>query len=722
MAETVKIDIFADSSSIKELKQQLLEARNQLSGLESGSEDFIKVAQRAGQLKDQMVDINEQVAIFAGGSKFEQAGTALGQIKDNLMNLDFQGASEKAKGLTTIIQGISFKEATSGLKQLGTTFINLGKALLTNPLFLLATIIIGIVLAIKELMDAIGVTQAIMNAFGKVMKIVGDILNTFILEPLKAISDWLGITSNAADEAADKEVEAAERKKAAYQDAHNSTINNLENEIKVRKAAGEDTSKLEVKLLNEKRAAVKDEIEQDRKRLEAKQSKLKNSKQLTEEEVAELKKETKELQDKIKADKLSYKNATGDIKAFYAGKKKERDDDKEEAKEKAADDAKQAAEDAKAAAKAARDAAKERKAIALEVNRQIIDIELSLMGEGKAKEEAILQESYRRQLEDTKNNASLNAEQKLALTSALEEKQRVELQILNNKWNKIFEDREKETLDRVENYRKSVYDKDKKDRLDDIKNTEELLKTQSDDKIKRLQFESNADKDNLDKKITLLEAQKQAELDNTMATGIDRLLIEQKYTDEINALRDSDAEKEKARARALVDAKLQIATDGFNLVSNLTELFNNGSEESAKKAFNVNKAVGIAQATIQTYQAAQAAYLSQMSVPSPDAPVRATIAAGIAVAAGIANIAKIAKTQYGGSTPSGGNNFSNTGSVTTPAQPSFQLFGTGGNQNVIDKEKQAINNNIQVNSVVSVSEITDTQKKLVKISETNTIR
>jgi hypothetical protein len=51
--------------------------------------------------------------------------------------------------------------------------------------------------------------------------------------------------------------------------------------------------------------------------------------------------------------------------------------------------------------------------------------------------------------------------------------------------------------------------------------------------------------------------------------------------------------------------------------------------------------LAIASTTISTYLAAQEAYRSQMTLPTPDAPVRAAIAAGVAVASGLVRVKAI---------------------------------------------------------------------------------
>jgi hypothetical protein len=136
-----------------------------------------------------------------------------------------------------------------------------------------------------------------------------------------------------------------------------------------------------------------------------------------------------------------------------------------------------------------------------------------------------------------------------------------------------------------------------------------------------------------------------------------------------------------------------LVQSGLSSIENITELFAGKSKASQKRAFNINKAASIAQATITTYQAAQSAYASQMTIPSPDAPIRAAIAAGIAVVSGLANVAKIAKTKFeGGATPSagdtGGGNIGGGGGE--PQAPQFNVVGNNGMNQLAQLQQQPI--------------------------------
>ena len=137
---------FIDPAKIKELEDSFEGARD-------------KVA----RLKDDIADTNEQIKVLTAGSPFEKMANGLGDVGSKLMSLDFEGAKESAGKLITLSKGLTFGDAIKGVKDLGSTFIQLGRALLANPLFLLAAVIIGLVIVIVKIMDKIGLLKVITN-------------------------------------------------------------------------------------------------------------------------------------------------------------------------------------------------------------------------------------------------------------------------------------------------------------------------------------------------------------------------------------------------------------------------------------------------------------------------------------------------------------------------------------------------------------------------------
>jgi hypothetical protein len=138
---------------------------------------------------------------------------------------------------------------------------------------------------------------------------------------------------------------------------------------------------------------------------------------------------------------------------------------------------------------------------------------------------------------------------------------------------------------------------------------------------------------------------------------------------------NSDARKKIAKdeAQAKVD-QLNFYAGALNSIAGLLG-----------QSTDAGKAAAIASTTISTYLAAQGAYASQMAIPTPDAPFRAALAAGLAVTSGLMNVQKIIDTP----TPNGGGGGS-APAPTTPQAPSFNVIGTSpANANQIAKTTQS---------------------------------
>lgn len=115
---------------------------------------------------------------------------------------------------------------------------------------------------------------------------------------------------------------------------------------------------------------------------------------------------------------------------------------------------------------------------------------------------------------------------------------------------------------------------------------------------------------------------------------LDANLISQQEYNTLSEAETEKSEKNKANInKAATDAKLNLANQTFG---NLAAIM--GKESAA------GKAMAVAQATIDTYKSATAAYSAMSGIPIVG-PALGAVAAGAAVAAGIANVKKIASTK-----------------------------------------------------------------------------
>jgi hypothetical protein len=128
-----------------------------------------------------------------------------------------------------------------------------------------------------------------------------------------------------------------------------------------------------------------------------------------------------------------------------------------------------------------------------------------------------------------------------------------------------------------------------------------------------------------------------------------------------------DVKDNAAAEKAIEDAKAEARRQQFGSYAQLLGQSANLLGEST----DAGKAAAIASTTISTYLAAQGAYASQMAIPTPDAPFRAVLAAGLAIASGLKNVQSIIDVQ----TPNGGGGGS-APAAETPRAPTFNVVGT----------------------------------------------
>lgn len=294
-------------NAMKGLKLELKAARDEMAGIAStlgaDSPEFIAAAEKAGKLKDEINDINDAVK-NTEASPFENLGNTFTDAGRKLLSLDFGGAANSARQFATASKAITFKEAIGGIKDLGKTFTTLGKALLTNPLFLIAAIVVAIGVAIFALKDKIPFLTKAFDAIGAAID--------WVIQMLKDFGDWLEITSFAAEEKANRIVEAAKKEREALERRYDA-------EIKLAAAAGEQTSFLEAK----KQAAIRDTAIASKKALD---DYMKDSgtafKNLTDEQKDAYAQAVKDIHD-----------STLELRAIILKEEKERRDNAEKARQ-----------------------------------------------------------------------------------------------------------------------------------------------------------------------------------------------------------------------------------------------------------------------------------------------------------------------------------------------------------------------------------------------------
>ena len=193
-----EVEIPLKLGGIAAIKAELRDLQGQIANA-GDADTMAELAQQAGKLKDQIKDANEQVAIFATGSKFEAIGNSFGAIKNDLMSLDFEGASEKAALFAKNMASIkpddiskAFKGLTSTIGSIGKAFMSLGQTLLANPIYLIAAVIAAVIAVTIMLADKLGYLDQAAEAAG--------IAFDALIEVIKEFGEALGISAAQSEE------------------------------------------------------------------------------------------------------------------------------------------------------------------------------------------------------------------------------------------------------------------------------------------------------------------------------------------------------------------------------------------------------------------------------------------------------------------------------------------------------------------------------------------
>jgi len=225
--------------AIKGLKLEFKAAKDEMAGiartLGTNSAEFEAATLKAGALKDEIGDLEKATSNLAG-SKLENLSATFGDTFSKLKSGDFGGALESAKQFATVAKSISFAEAGKSLKEFGQTLLTIGKAILTNPMFLIPAAIALVIAALYKFKDSIPFVSKAIKFFSDGIDIA--------IQGLKDFSDWLGVTTFAIDAKAKATEEATKKEMAAIEKRY-------DHEIKLAQAAGKATEELEKKKFND---------------------------------------------------------------------------------------------------------------------------------------------------------------------------------------------------------------------------------------------------------------------------------------------------------------------------------------------------------------------------------------------------------------------------------------------------------------------------------------
>lgn len=211
--KVVEIDTNPAVKSIKDLRKELMEYKNQMSNLEEGSDAFLEVANKAGGVKHQIDEINQSI---------KGASSDFGDMVGNVTNV--------AAGITGAFQAVA-----GGLQAMGVESEALDKTIAKMQGLMAVT------QGLSAIDDGIKSFDKLTESMGK----AGDVLNTFvkglgkIAAPI-AIVTALGVAFVKLKERIDGTTSALKNRETAQKNFNTE----LEREIEIRKRAGYEEEEL----------------------------------------------------------------------------------------------------------------------------------------------------------------------------------------------------------------------------------------------------------------------------------------------------------------------------------------------------------------------------------------------------------------------------------------------------------------------------------------------
>jgi hypothetical protein len=579
-----KIDSFGDSgtkaeTSTKSLKAQLKELQATLATLEPGTEKYIEAATAAGNLKDQIADASESIGTQAGPA-LERVEGSLGLVTSRLGSLDFAGAAEGANLLAANLKEVKPGEFAKGIGDVGKSFINVGKALLANPLFLIGSAIALLITNFDKLANVVPAVGIVFEAIGSVIGFVKDAITGF--------TDAIGLTAVAAQDAVDSAISSLDDRQKQLDNTRRLAVANA-------KKTGADVEAINREYQNKEVAQNNDLI---------------NKINAFERRGVKLTKE-----------QLDARKKAIDANAELAIKTAEREaDNVQKVREDAAKDEEQRLEKEARAAEAARqkaaqaaEARKAREAEVTEAIKQAQEERYQLTLTDEERELRQLQLKYNKLVEKAGTNQKL--------ITQLEEQEFLDRQRIRDKYTAQEEAAQTAADNALSESRRAAAVKANEERIS--REDAQFKALQESERSRLKENERNREKavDELvaeyDEKFAL--ANGNAQLERELADQQKRELakINQQYRD---AEKAADDKTNQDRIDAFLKTSDSIANNaaiGLNTLISLNEAFAGKSERSQKKSFQRNKALQIGLASVQTYQSATAAYASQVIPGDP---------------------------------------------------------------------------------------------------------
>lgn len=656
--------------STKGLKQQYAELRKEQDKYDPGTEKFNELSVKMGELKDRMNDAADAVKANTGPA-VEGLRNSFGLMGEQLSNLDFEGLTQSINLFAGNLGRINPTALASSFRAMFSAAVNgfkvLGNVIKQNPIFLLVGVLVSVIAYWKEISEFFSGKGAKIDGLNKQLAVIKEQESTLNRQKASAVALKanegeilkldINILENKKKQAeialqlADLEGDA-EKSNQARADLAQTELEIQTKLLKVR----QDAEALINKILGAgsqdyerqvKQAQAFEEYKKSSEQLHGLQL-LNNQKILALQEELQLAKDYEDISQqkfiKGQIESLKKENESLQIQKDAIWNAGELAKSKVKTDKELADEAERKAKADAAAKKLADDLLVIKKEMADWSRRNLSDLdkEIFLLNERQKLEVAAYEQ------------AGKSAQEMSALLTFHKEEE----QAIRDKYAQIEYDKQVEADKAIVEAFKEKYNAISEAAAEQAKANELRLLSEKD---RELQI-------NKDKYDALI-----AEAD---LRGVDTKVFLDAQLAEEDAIKKKWSDKEKADTIALQEMKVAAVAQGLQALTALNESFTARTEKTAKRQFNVNKALNIAMSLVDTYSAIVKALNSPETVPT-SVKIAQAVAVGVM---GFANVAKIAKTQFGGGAPNTSMDQSGGGANNTQANAPAVDF-SGGNFN-----------------------------------------
>ena len=192
--------------------------------------------------------------------------------------------------------------------------------------------------------------------------------------------------------------------------------------------------------------------------------------------------------------------------------------------------------------------------------------------------------------------------------------------------------------------------------------------------------------------------------------GLDTAALIEEQGRKENEIKEKYRKEDEANQKATQDFRLKQLGESFAALGALNDAFTKKGQQQSKKQFQIQKALNLASAVVDTYGGINRA-LNDKTMPSTTARI---IQASIVGAMGLANVMKISKTEYGNASAPSGTAASAGGGgdagTTAPSPANFAFVGNQPNQQ--QPPLQAYVVGTQVSSNLEAQQLIQNQSRL----------